>query len=159
MFVWKAEKLMEEFAWQMPGFHHQLTQIENGQATLEAVWPNVLEKTIDYGVMEGAEQVAIIPASGLGWNDVGSWDALLEVMELDEAGNLAFGTELLAIDTKDTLVHNSNGHRKLIATLGVSDLVIVDTGDVLLVCPRDKAQAVRELVAALKKRGDGKDYL
>ncbi|MBL8046420.1 MAG: mannose-1-phosphate guanylyltransferase [Anaerolineales bacterium] len=159
MFVWKAEKLMEEFAWQMPGFHHQLTQIENGQATLEAVWPNVLEKTIDYGVMEGAEQVAIIPASGLGWNDVGSWDALLEVMETDSTGNVAFGTELLAIDTKDTLVHNSNSQRKLIATLGVSDLVIVDTGDVLLVCPRDKTQAVRDLVAALKKRGDGNLFL
>lgn len=159
MFVWRVERLLEEFAWQMPGFHHQLTQIEADPASLESVWPNVIDKTIDYGVMEGAEQVAVIPAAGLGWNDVGSWEALFEVLPADEAGNVILGAEWLGIESQATLVHNSNPQRKLVAAIGVSDLVIVDTGDVLLVCPRDRAQDVRAAVNALKARAGGQGYL
>lgn len=159
MFVWRVERLMEEFAWQMPGFHHQLSQIEAEPSSLATIWPNVLNTTIDYGIMEGAEQVAVIPAGGLGWNDVGSWEALLEVLPRDEAGNVVLGTELIGLETRDTLIHNSNPQRQLVATIGVSGLAIVDTGDILLVCPLEKAQAVREIVAALKQREGGEAFL
>jgi mannose-1-phosphate guanylyltransferase len=159
MFVWKVEQLMAEFAWQMPGFHHQLAQIEADPDVLPHVWPNVIEKTIDYGIMEGAERVAVIPAGGLGWNDVGSWESLFDVMHTDEDGNIIVGTDLVEVNSRDTLVHNSNPERKLVALIGVSDLVVVDTGDVLLVCPRNRAQAVREIVSALKHRPDGAQFL
>ncbi len=159
MFVWKVEQLMAEFAWQMPGFHHQLMQIEADPGVLPRVWPNVIEKTIDYGIMEGAERVVVIPAGGLGWNDVGSWESLFDVLHADPDGNIIVGTDLVEMDTRDTLVHNSNPERKLVAMIGVSDLVVVDTGDVLLVCPRDRAQAVREIVAVLKQRPDGAQFL
>ena len=102
--------------------------------------------------------VAVIPAEGLGWNDIGSWEALLEVLPTDAAGNVVLGAEHLAFDTSRTLVHASGGQR-LVATLGVSDLIVVDTGDVLFVCPRDKAQDVRRVVEALKQRPDGAEFL
>jgi mannose-1-phosphate guanylyltransferase len=159
MFVWKAERLMHEFARQMPEFYRQLTRLETEPASLETVWGAVANTTIDYGVMEGAENVAVIPAGGLGWNDVGSWDSLLDVLPLDETGSVVVGTELLAIDSRGMLVHASHPERRLVAALGVTDLVIVDTGDILLVCPRDKAQDVRTLVNALKQRQDGQAFL
>jgi mannose-1-phosphate guanylyltransferase len=155
MFVWRAQRLLDEFAWQMPGFHHQLMQMDADPALLAAIWPSVQNTTIDYGIMEGAEQVAIIPAGGLGWNDVGSWESLFEVLPADAAGNAVFGAEHLGLESRGVLVHSSHPERKLVATLGLSDVVIVDTGDVLLVCPREKAQEVRALVNALKERGEG----
>jgi mannose-1-phosphate guanylyltransferase len=149
---------MTEFERQMPEFHRQLLEIEVDAAALKTVWPRVASTTIDYGVMEGARDVAVIPAGGLGWNDVGSWESLLDVLTPDAAGNVALGAEVLGIETTGTLVHVS-GTRKLVAAIGLADLVIVDTGDVLLVCPRERAQQVREIVAALKQREDGQDYL
>ncbi len=159
MFVWKATRLMQEFQWQMPGFHHQLLQMEADPAAVARLWPGVVNTTIDYGIMEGAEQVAVIPAAGLGWNDVGSWESLLDVLPSDEAGNVVVGAELIGPETRGTLVHAGAQGGKLVAAIGVTDLVIVDTGDVLLVCPRDRAQEVRAIVAELKKRADGARYL
>ncbi len=159
MFVWRAERLMQEFAWQMPGFHHQLAQIEAEPAALTAVWDGVVNTTIDYGVMEGAEQVAVIPAADLGWNDVGSWESLFEVLPADGAGNVVVGAELLEIATRNTLVHSTNPNRRLVAALGVHDLVVVDTGDILLICPRERSQEVKDFVTALKARADGKAFL
>ena len=159
MFVWRAARLMAEFARQMPAFHAQLSQIAADRAALPHVWPAVANTTIDYGIMEGAEQVAVIPAGGLGWNDVGSWESLLEVLPPDQNGNVVVGADLLAVDTSGTLVHAGEAGHKLVAALGVSDLVIVDTGDVLLVCPKTRAQEVRAFVAALKQRPGGAQYL
>lgn len=159
MFVWKAARLLAEFRRQMPAFHAQLAEIAGDAGALASVWPRVVNTTIDYGIMEGAERVAVIPAEGLGWNDVGSWESLLEVLPADAAGNVVVGADLLGVETSGALVHTAEAGRKLVAALGVSDLVIVDTGDVLLVCPRARAQDVRTLVAALKQRPGGQDYL
>ncbi|MGQ0602539.1 MAG: mannose-1-phosphate guanylyltransferase [Anaerolineales bacterium] len=159
MFIWKGERLMAEFARQMPDFHTQLLRIEGDPAALNTVWASVPNVTIDYGIMEHAQEVAVIPAGALGWDDVGSWEAVFEVLPHDKAGNAVVGTELLGLDTHDTLIHSSNGRRKLVATIGVKDLIVVDTGDVLLICPREKAQDVRALVAARTPRADGIGYL
>lgn len=159
MFVWRAERLMQEFAAQMPEFARQLSQIESSPNDLKQIWSGVANTTIDYGVMEGAKQVAVIPAAKLGWNDVGSWDALFDVMAADDTGNVVYGTELLDVDAGHNLVHNTNSQRKLVAALGVRDLVIVDTGDILLVCPRERSQEVKEFITALKARADGSAFL
>ena len=151
MFVWRVERLLAEFARQMPGFHQQLMAIEADPASLPQIWQSAPTTTIDYGIMEGAGEVAVIPVKDLGWSDVGSWESLLDVLEPDEAGNIVIGGPHLGLATTGSLVHSDHNRRRLVATLGVSDLVIVDTEDVLLVCPRERAQEVRALVERLKK--------
>jgi mannose-1-phosphate guanylyltransferase len=159
MFIWRVERILAEFARQMPEFCARLREIEVEPQSLARNWEHAPAITIDYGIMEGAQDVAVIPADGLGWNDIGSWESLLDVLQPDEAGNVVVGGEHLSIGTSGSLVHTSNGARRLVATIGVSNLVIVDTGDVLLVCPRERSQEVRAVVEALKKRTDGGQFL
>jgi mannose-1-phosphate guanylyltransferase len=101
--------------------------------------------------MENAERVAVLPAGGLGWSDVGMWSSLFEVLLPDMNGNIATNGNLhLAHETNNTLVYGGSGER-LIVTIGVDDMIIVDGGDVLLVCKTDQAQKVRDIVEHLKK--------
>jgi mannose-1-phosphate guanylyltransferase len=102
--------------------------------------------------MEGAERVALIPAAGLGWSDVGSWDSLFDVLPGDQHGNIVMGGEYIGLDTRSSLIYVNQPHR-LIVTIGIEDLVVVDTGDVLLVCRKDQAQKVRQVVSHLEESG------
>jgi mannose-1-phosphate guanylyltransferase len=156
MFVWRADRILEEFRRQMPEFYVQLAEVEavlgtpEYEPTLKRVWPRVAKQTIDYGVMEGAENVAVIPID-IGWSDVGSWANLPELLPSDEAGNVAVGQHV-EIDTRDTLVFAGNGNR-LVATIGVEGLVIVDTEDALLICAKGREQDVRAVVKRLEEMG------
>ncbi len=154
MFVWQVERVMQEFARLMPDLHRVLAEIEVMPASLEKVWPQAPKISIDYGIMEGAAAagaVAVIPADGLNWSDIGSWDALLDVLTPDSAGNVVVGAEHLAINSNRLLIHASGSQPRLVATIGLSDLLVVDTEDALLICPRDRAQDVRAVVEVLKK--------
>lgn len=154
MFIWQTARILNEFQNQMPEFYGQLLAVEKtlGQAeykqVLDKIWPTVQKETIDYGVMEGAESVAVIPVD-IGWSDVGSWASLLDVLPADDEGNIVIG-EHLGIDTRDSLVV---GNKRLIATIGLSDMVIVDTEDALLVCSKEREQDVRAIVDLLQKSG------
>jgi mannose-1-phosphate guanylyltransferase len=155
MFVWRVSRLLEELQRQMPEFHSQLMEVQASlrdprdyAATLARVWPQVREQTIDYGVMERAREVAVIPAR-IGWTDVGSWSSLFELLPRDGAGNVIIGPHE-GVDTHGTLVM---GDRRLIATIGVENLVIVDTEDALLVSSKERAQDVRLIVKQLEKAG------
>jgi mannose-1-phosphate guanylyltransferase len=156
MFIWKVERILEEFARQMPELYAVLEQIDAAwdtpdvQAVIAKLWPGIKPEAIDYGVMEGAEQVAVILAADLKWSDVGSWDSLYEVLQTDQDGNIVMGGEHLGLESHNCLIYLNQEHR-LIVTIGVNDLVLVDTGDVLLVCPKDQAQKVRQVVNLLKK--------
>jgi mannose-1-phosphate guanylyltransferase len=145
----------------MTGFSDQLMEIEANPTARARLWSQVQTTTIDYGIMEGAaaSAVAVIPADGLGWSDVGSWESLLDILTPDEAGNVVISHEHLGIETTGSLIHSQPDRRRLVATLGVSDLVIIDTDDVLLICPRERSQEVRLVVDQLKKQGNGDDYL
>jgi mannose-1-phosphate guanylyltransferase len=162
MFVWRVDRILEEFAHQMPGLKESLDEIAvawgtSGQAAVvERVWPSLRSETIDYGIMEGAGRVAVISAAGLGWSDVGSWDSLFGLVEGDENGNIVLGGDFIGLDTRESLIYMNKEHR-LIVTIGVEDLVVVDTGDVLLVCRKDQAQRVRQVVSKLKE--NGQDFL
>ena len=103
--------------------------------------------SIDYALMEKAEQVEMIPA-GFSWDDLGAWDALERAFEPDSEGNIAHG-EWIRIDTRNTLTFNESGERVTVATVGVDDLIIVVTPDAVLVTRPDKAQDVREVVHRL----------
>jgi len=121
---------------------------------LSYVWPRVAAQTIDYGIMEGAQDVAVIPAD-IGWSDIGSWATLLDILPGDKDGNVVIDADHMGVDTTQTLVYGNN---RLVATIGVSDLVIVDTDDVLLICSRDRAQEVKKIVEKLRTNG-GTKYL
>ncbi|MEN8171318.1 MAG: sugar phosphate nucleotidyltransferase [Chloroflexota bacterium] len=155
MFVWRVSRILDEITHQMPDLEAKLNQISASwdqpdvQTIIQGVWPTIEPETIDYGVMENAGDVVIIPAKGLGWHDVGSWDALFDVLPTDEHGNIFEGDGYIALDTNHTLVYKNTSDR-LVVTLGVDDLIIVDTGDVLLVTKVDQAQHVRKIVNQLK---------
>ena len=158
MFVWQVNTILDEFKRQMPQLTQTLVEIEQTWTTpqrlevIQKLWPEVKNETIDYGIMEGAQKVAVIPATGLGWSDVGSWDSLFDVLPGDQQGNIIMGGEHIEIDTHRSLIYVNQPHR-LIVTIGVDDLVVVDTGDVLLVCRKDQAQKVRQVVDQLKESG------
>lgn len=159
MFIWRVERIVEEFQRQMPEFYVQLAEIEATLGTpgyetaLGRVWPQVVKQTIDYGVMEGADDVAVIPVD-IGWSDVGSWASLLDLLPADAEGNTVVGLHV-GIDTRDTFVF---GRDRLIATIGLEGVVIVDTEDALLVCTKEREQEVRAIVRELEAR-DEKSYL
>jgi len=162
MFVWRVDRIWAEFQRQAPEVAAVVEKLATAPAAeQDQAWDQVPNTTIDYAIMEGAHDVAVIPADGLGWSDIGTWEALLDVLARDKAGNVVIGADHLSLETTDTLIHTVAGRnrRRLIATVGVSDLVIVDTGDVLLVCKRDRSQDVKALVDYLKNTENGEDYL
>jgi mannose-1-phosphate guanylyltransferase len=152
MFIWRVDRILNEIERQMPELFEQLSQVEASlgkpeyATVLSRVWPQVTQQTIDYGVMEHASDVLVIPTD-IGWTDVGSWGSLFELLPADQDGNISIGP-CLGIDTHNTLVF---GEKRLVATLGVRDMVIVDTEDALLVCPKSRGQEVREIVEKLKE--------
>ena len=116
MFIWRVDRILEEMARLMPALFGTLETIrkgwngsQTGQTVIEQVWPGINRETIDYGIMEHARKVASIPAIDLGWNDVGSWDSLFEVLPADENGNIILAKNYQEIDTKDSLVVSEQG--------------------------------------------------
>ncbi|MGA2490030.1 MAG: sugar phosphate nucleotidyltransferase [Anaerolineales bacterium] len=162
MFIWRADRILDEFARQMPELKERLDRIgaawgESEQNTvLQIEWPQLKTETIDYGIMEHANNVAVLPAGGLEWSDVGSWDSMFDVLLPDEHGNVVVNSEHMALDTRDSLIYSTT--RKLVVTIGVNDLIVVDSDDALLVCRRDQAQQVRQVIEDLKKT-HREDYL
>lgn len=162
MFVWRVDTILAEIERQMPVLHQGIEHIvaawevegHQPKETIRAIWQGLKSQTVDYGIMEGARQVAVIPAHNLGWSDVGSWDALFSVLPLDSAGNAIYQSEHIALESSNSLIFNADDRERLFVTIGVQDLVVVDTGDVLLVCHKSKAQQVRDIVRLLKESGD-----
>jgi len=156
MFIWQVKRILQEFDRQMPGLMSGLEQIDKAWGTpqheqvITQVWQGLQPETIDYGIMENASDVVVVPADGLRWSDVGSWDSLFEVLPADGQGNIIIGGHHFGLDTRESLVYVAQ-ERRLIVTIGVRDLVVVDTGDVLLVCRKDEAQKVRHVVNVLKE--------
>jgi len=107
--------------------------------------PNI---SMDYAVAERSSQALVIPLTAY-WNDIGSWDAIYEVMDKDADGNALLG-DCLPLDCKDSLLI---GQSRLIAGIGLQDLLVVETDDVILVAQKGESQKVKELVAELKRRG------
>lgn len=106
--------------------------------------------SIDYGIMEKSNKVAVVPAD-IGWNDVGSFDSFYDVFEKDEVNNIVSKDDII-IDSTNNLIHSYEG--KLIATIGIKDLIIIDNRDALLICKRDQSQKVKDVVEILRKRND-----
>lgn len=153
MFIWKASTILRAIATHLPDLHEGLLKIEAVLGTepygtvLEDVYGETPSISIDYGVMEKADKVLLIPGD-FGWSDVGSWDALWEVSEKDDSGNACRGP-VIAVETGDSLVYSP---KKLVALVGVRDLIVVETEDALLICRRGDSQKVRRIVDILEER-------
>lgn len=158
MFIWQVSDILQEFETHMPDLSRQLRVIRDAWSsperfeTIQQIWPTVKPETIDYGIMEKASRVVVLPARNLGWSDVGSWESLFEVLPEDENNNIVLGAQHFSMESDHTLVCSDNPQR-LIVTIGVTDMIIVDTNDALLVCPRRDSQKIRQLVGILKEKG------
>ena len=157
IFVWRADTILTEMATLLPRLHVELGPVARAWGSprqmevLTAAWERVPRTTIDYGVMEQAVRVAVVPVD-MGWDDVGNWSTLSGLVEGDERGNVVHGEgRPLLLDTSDTYVYAPAG--RLVATVGLEGFVIIDTPDALLVCPKDRAQDVRDAVDELKAEG------
>jgi mannose-1-phosphate guanylyltransferase len=151
LFICRVATLLDAFATHLPTLHAGLMRIaaaidtEAYNATLDAVFPTLPKVSFDVGVMEQHRPILTVPCDP-GWNDVGDWDTLAALLSGDDDGNVAVGAPHLALETKRTLIH---GRGRLIATVGMEDVAIVDTEDVILVLPRNRAQDVKRLVEQL----------
>jgi mannose-1-phosphate guanylyltransferase/mannose-6-phosphate isomerase len=155
MFLFRASSYLDELARTQPQMLAQcraaVAQAKRDVDFLrldKAAFTDCPADSIDYAVMEKTARAMVLPLA-VGWNDVGSWSALWQVSAKDEHGNAHHG-DVVALDCRNTLVHSQ---RRLVALLGVDDLVVVDTDDALLVAHRDKVQQVKELVSQLKREG------
>ena len=155
MFVWRVDALLAGVERWQPELHAGVSRIaaawgepEQEQVTAE-VWAGLAASTIDEGVLEpaaAAGQVAVVPAE-LGWSDVGDWHGLGELIARDALGNSVRG-DFIQIETRDSVVWSDTG--RMVAVLGLENIVVVDTEDALLVIDRTRAQEVRHLVARLR---------
>ena len=157
MFIWKASTILEKFKTLIPDIYADLEKIGDAQgtpeekATIEAVYPNIRKISVDYAIMEpsaAAGDVLVVPGE-FGWNDVGSWDMMGVLHDADEQGNIALG-DTMAIDSTGSVLYSSG---KLVAVVGVEDLIVVETPDAVMVCPKAKAQDVKAIVDALSAAG------
>lgn len=158
MFAWAAPVLAGALARHLPDLAARVDEITAAagaadfDARLGEIWGRVTDRTsVDYGIMEKSDRVACLPAA-FEWRDIGAWDALKAALPADADGNAVVGPHV-GVDTRGSLVFGRAG--RLIATVGVEDLVIVDTGDAVLVCRLDRAQDIKAVVDALKARGEG----
>ncbi len=162
MFFFKARAMAEAIAEHLPALADGITKLDaaaargDEAAALAQIFPTLPSISIDHGVMEKAKRLAVVPGD-FGWNDVGSWQSAWELAAKDAAGN-ALPEGSVAVDASNNLVRDltKGGAKKLYALVGVSDLVVVETDDAVLVIPRERAQDVRSIVDELKKRNDTK---
>ncbi|HSV85990.1 MAG TPA: mannose-1-phosphate guanylyltransferase [Levilinea sp.] len=158
MFIWRADRIMDAFQQHMPELYTNLMDIreawDTGRHTgvIERIWPLIKPETIDYGIMEHAANVVVLPAIDIGWNDVGSWDSIFEIYPHDAHGNIVIGAQHLNLDSTRSLIVGDTSNR-LIVTIGMEGIIVIDTGNALLICPRGESQRVKEAVARLKEQG------
>ncbi len=155
MFVWSIPTVFSLFERYLPEVYEGLMRIRDAISTdkEERVLLHEYERmqriSVDYAIMEKLDDILVIPGD-FGWNDIGSWATVHEIAPADEEGNLVKGLHV-GIDTSNSLIMGRDG--KVIATIGVDGLVIVDTEHGLLVCPNDRTQDVKKIVDRLKERG------
>lgn len=158
MFIWHVDAILEEFNRQMPEFSLILKDITKAlvedkiNEMLPHYWGKITPQTIDYGIMEHAPHVIVIPGSELGWYDVGSWESLFDVMPLDKDGNVNMAVRHISFDTSNTLVY-SRSDQHMIVTLGIENLVIVESDNTILICDRAKSQEIKNVVKFLTDNG------
>jgi mannose-1-phosphate guanylyltransferase len=154
MFIWKVSDALHDFERYQPAMYALLIYLQtifdkpDYQEKLIDIWEKMPKLSIDFAIMEKADNIAVIPVD-IGWSDVGSWASLYDILPQDKFGNCMKGDATdnpVILDTKNTLVYSN----RLTVTIGVEDIVVVDTDDVILVCHKDRTQEVKDVVNYLK---------
>lgn len=158
IFIWKVKNIISAFEKYLPEMYEVFaaekekfdTKEEN--SAIEQIYPQCTNISIDFGIMEKADNVYIIPSS-FGWSDLGTWNSAWESMEKDYLGNAVTGKNVMIMDATKCIVHAPDN--KLLVLQGLDDFIVVDSKDALLVCKREKEQEIKEYVAEVKRnKGD-----
>jgi len=159
IFLFSVRSILREFRRHMPELYKGFAKVKKALGTeeepraLQSLYRELPEQSIDYGVMERSSRVAMVRAE-FPWSDIGSWGALQEVLQGDPSGNILLGN-VLQLDSHGSVLFSSG---RLVAALGLRDMVVVDSPDAVLVCPKDRVQEVKALVERLKEEGK-EEYL
>ncbi len=151
MFVWKVSSILKNMEQWMPKMYQGLLKIQasigtpEAELVLEKEFSAFLPESIDYGIMEKAQNIYTLPGT-FGWDDVGSWLAVERIQKTNEFGNIANGN-IITINSKDCIIE---GTQKLIAAVGLEHLVIVDSADAILICEKDSAGDIKKVLENLK---------
>lgn len=154
MFIWKASTILKSFESFLPDIYADLQKIGNAMNTadelkvIEEIYPKIQSISIDYGIMEKSPDVYVVPGE-FGWNDVGSFDMLSVLHEADSSGNIRIGDNI-CIDSKDCITYSSG---RLVAAIGLENIVVIETPDAVLVVDKNKVQDVKKAVEKLKEAG------
>lgn len=158
MFVWKASVFMEEMRRLLPDIARALNEIvaawdtPQREEVFARIWPTIEDVTIDHGILERSDRVAVVPGS-FGWSDLGDWHGVGKIIQdrnIPSEENVVVDADVVAVDASNLVVY---GNGRQIAVIGLDDIVVVDTQDAVLVCERSRAQDVKSIVDALKQRG------
>jgi mannose-1-phosphate guanylyltransferase len=153
IFIWKASTILSQIEELQPQMYDGLKEIDehlgeaDEQQTIDRVYRQIKSISIDYGIMEGAKNVVVLPATFL-WNDLGSWDEVYKLQAKDGEQNAALTPSAL-LDCHGCLVDAPD---RIVAAIGLKDLAVINTADALLICPRERAQEVKDLVELLRRR-------
>lgn len=162
IFLWKTETLLNLFEKHQPEMYEKLMTLQEAYGTdewqekLEEIYPTFENISIDYAIFEKTEKILMLPAE-LGWKDVGSWQAIYDILKEGEDETVATGDQVIAVDSEDTLVYGGDGDR-VVGLVGVDDIVVVDTEDALLVMKKSKDQDIKKLIEKVREEGL-EDYL
>lgn len=154
MFVWKVSTILENMMRYLPRLYKAMSRIreyigsKKEEENIESVYKELQSISIDFGIMERSDDVLVIPGS-FGWNDVGSWDSLGTIFPTDDNGNIIKARHI-ALDTRNSIIYSND---RLVATIGLEDIIVADTPDALLICPKSKAQDVKSVVDMIKRQG------
>jgi len=161
IFVWQVGSIVAAFEKHLPEIA-ELFEAEKSafntfseKQSIEKIYPQCSNISIDFGIMEKAENVYIIPSS-FGWSDLGTWNSAHDNMDKDYLGNAVSGNEVMVIDATRCMIHAPNN--KLVLLQGMDDYIVVDTDDVLMICKKEKEQEIKQYVAEVK-RNKGDKYL
>lgn len=161
IFIWKVKNVLTAFEKFLPEMYEvfdaekEHLNTEQEQESIRRIYPQCTNISIDFGIMEKADNVYVIPSS-FGWSDLGTWNSAYENLEKDYLGNAVAGNNIIVFDSQDNMIHGQNG--KLMVLQGMEDFIVVDTKDVLLICKREKEQDIKEYVAEVK-RNKGEKFL
>lgn len=158
IFVWQTKNIIAAFEKYLPEinevFEIEINELntEREQEALERIYPQCVNISIDYGIIEKADNVYVIPSS-FGWSDLGTWGSAYENLEKDYLENAVAGDNVMVFDATKNIIHADN--KKLVLIQGLEDFIVVDTKDVLLICKKDKEQEIKAFVAEVKRnKGD-----
>ncbi|MES1214120.1 MAG: mannose-1-phosphate guanylyltransferase [Bacteroidota bacterium] len=161
IFFWKAKNIVSAFEKHLPEIYEVFSAEKDKfntpaeQKAIEQIYPQCTNISIDFAVLEKADNVYVIPAS-FGWSDLGTWNSAWDSMDKDYLGNAVAGKKVLVMDAVKCMVHVPDN--KLVVLQGLEDFIVVDTKDILLICKKEKEQDIKEYVAEVK-RNMGDTYI